>query len=54
LDLKGRKWQDAGKYEELHDLYASPNKIRTIKLRRMRWAGHGRDEKCIQNFGQKT
>jgi hypothetical protein len=26
--------------EELHNLYASPNVIRVIKLRRMRWAGH--------------
>ena len=32
---------------ELNDLYSSPNIIRAIKLRRMRWAGHvactGRD-----------
>jgi hypothetical protein len=26
--------------EELHNLYSSPNIIRMIKLRRMRWAGH--------------
>jgi hypothetical protein len=26
--------------EELHNLYASPNAIRVIKSRRMRWAGH--------------
>jgi hypothetical protein len=26
--------------DELHNLYSSPNKIRTIKSRRMRWAGH--------------
>jgi hypothetical protein len=26
--------------EELCDLYSSPSKIRMIKLRRMRWAGH--------------
>jgi hypothetical protein len=26
--------------EELHNLYSSPNTIRVIKLRRMRWAGH--------------
>jgi len=25
--------------EELHDLYCSPNIVRVIKLRRMRWAG---------------
>jgi hypothetical protein len=26
--------------EELHNLYSGPNKIRMIKSRRMRWAGH--------------
>jgi hypothetical protein len=26
--------------EELHNLYASPDIIRMIKSRRMRWAGH--------------
>jgi hypothetical protein len=26
--------------EELHDLYSSPNIIRQIKSRRMRWVGH--------------
>jgi hypothetical protein len=26
--------------EELHNLYTSPNIIRQIKSRRMRWAGH--------------
>jgi len=26
--------------EELNDLYSSPNIVRMIKLRRMRWAGH--------------
>src|SRR5215510_1105919 len=26
--------------EELHDLYSSPNIVRLIKSRRMRWAGH--------------
>jgi hypothetical protein len=26
--------------EELHNLYSSPNIIRVIKSRRMRWAGH--------------
>jgi hypothetical protein len=26
--------------EELHNLYSSPSIIRTIKSRRMRWAGH--------------
>jgi hypothetical protein len=26
--------------EELHDLYSSPNIVRVIKSRRMRWVGH--------------
>jgi hypothetical protein len=26
--------------EDLHDLYSSPNIVRVIKSRRMRWAGH--------------
>jgi hypothetical protein len=26
--------------DELHDLYSSPNIVRVIKYRRMRWAGH--------------
>jgi hypothetical protein len=26
--------------EELHNLYSSPNIIRQIKSRRMKWAGH--------------
>jgi hypothetical protein len=27
-------------YEELHNLYASPNVITVIKSRKMRWTGH--------------
>ena len=27
-------------YEELNDLYCSPNIVRVIKSRRMEWAGH--------------
>jgi hypothetical protein len=26
--------------EEIHDLYSSPSIIRTLKVKRMRWAGH--------------
>jgi len=31
-----RKWHN----EELNDLYSSPNIVRVIKSRRMRWVGH--------------
>jgi hypothetical protein len=27
--------------EELHNFYSSPNIIRTIDSKKMRWAGHG-------------
>jgi len=27
-------------YEELNDMYCSPNVIRLVKSRRMRWTGH--------------
>jgi len=37
--------------EELNDLYPSPNIVRVIKWRRMRWAGHvarmGEERRCI-------
>jgi hypothetical protein len=34
-----RGWRKLHK-EELHNLYSSPSIIRTVKSRRMRWAGH--------------
>jgi hypothetical protein len=38
--------------EELHNLYSSPNIIRMIKSRRMRWAGHvARMEKREMHIG---
>jgi hypothetical protein len=38
--------------EELLNLYASPNFIRVINSRRMRWAGHvARYEKCVRFLG---
>jgi hypothetical protein len=36
--------------EELHNLYSSPSIIKTIKSRKMRWAGHVAhrgEEECI-------
>jgi len=43
--------------EELHNLYASPNIIRVIKSRWMRWEGHVArmgDEKRTQSFDRET
>jgi hypothetical protein len=44
--------------EELHNLYSSPDIIRLIKSRIMRWAGHVArtvgDQKCVQYIGLKT
>jgi hypothetical protein len=39
--------------DELHSLYSSPNIVRVIKSRRMRWAGHvaRMGEMCLQGFG---
>ena len=40
--------------EELNDLYYSPNIVRVIKSRRMRWAGHvacmGAERGCIGSW----
>ena len=40
--------------EELNDLYSSPNIVRVIKSRRMRWAGHvarmGEERRCIGSW----
>jgi hypothetical protein len=42
--------------EELHILYSSPNIIRQIKSRRMRWAGHvaRMGEERVQGFDGKV
>ena len=39
--------------EELDVLYSSPNNVRVIKSRRMRWALHV-EEKRLQGFGGET
>ena len=41
----GPKWDENGEWiglhnEELHSLYRSPNIVRVIKSRRLRWTGH--------------
>jgi hypothetical protein len=42
--------------EELNGLYCSPNIVRVIKSRRMRWAGHvaRMEERFMQGFGGET
>jgi hypothetical protein len=43
--------------EELHNLYSSPDIIRQVKSRGMRWAGHVArmiEEKSVQGFGEKA
>jgi hypothetical protein len=40
---------------ELNDLYSSPNIVRVIKSRKIRWTGHvARMERRIQCFGGET
>ena len=43
--MQNRREEITGKWrrlhdEELNDLYSSPNIVRVIKSRRMKWAGH--------------
>jgi hypothetical protein len=58
-DIREMMWQEATEDCIMRcyiNLYASRNIIRVIKSK-MRWAGYVvcmGDEKCIQNFGQKT
>jgi len=44
--------------EELNDLYCSPNIVRVMKSRRMRWGGtcstYGEEERRIQGCGGET
>ena len=47
-----RKWHN----EELNDLNCSPNIVRVIKSRRLRWVWHvaRMGESCIQDFSRET
>jgi hypothetical protein len=42
--------------KELHNSYSSPNVVRHIKSKRMRWAGHVAHvgEESVQGFGGKA
>jgi hypothetical protein len=44
VTVEWRKLQN----EELHNLYSSPDIIRQVKSRRMRWAGH------VARMGEET
>jgi hypothetical protein len=52
-----REWRKLHN-ELLNDSYSSPNNVRVIKSRRMRWAVHGSmyggELRCIQDFGGET
>ena len=59
-DVSSQNDEVAGEWRKLHneklnDLYSSPNIIRVIKSRRLRWAGHVArvrgEERHIQGFG---
>jgi hypothetical protein len=44
--------------KKVHNLYSSPDIIRQVKSRQMRWAGHvarmGEERKVYQGFGGKA
>jgi hypothetical protein len=50
------EWRKLHK-EELNDMYCSPNIVRVIKSKRIRWTGHvarmGK-RRCIQGFSGET
>jgi hypothetical protein len=51
-----REWRKLHS-EELNDLYCSPNIVRVIKSRIMRWAGHVArmgERRGLPNFGGET
>jgi hypothetical protein len=45
-------------HNELNDICSSPNTVRVIKSRRIRWAGRvarmGEEERRVQGFGWET
>jgi hypothetical protein len=42
--------------DELHNQYSSPNIVRVIKSREIKWAcgTHSGGERCLQGFGWET
>jgi hypothetical protein len=56
LRIFGPKREEDGSWrklhnDELHNLHSSLNIVRVIKSRRMMWAGHDGEERCLQGFG---
>jgi len=57
LDVRGKKqWEVGEDYVTRNFVTCTLHQviIRVVRTRRMRWACHGRDQKCLQNFGPKT
>ena len=46
--------QENGEWRRLHSLYRSPNIVRVIKSRRLRWTAYvaRMEEECFQNFNR--
>jgi hypothetical protein len=54
--FRPRRDEVTGSWRKLQNLYPSPNIVRVIKSRRMRWVVMWltwQNEKCIQNVGWK-
>jgi hypothetical protein len=55
-EVAGEGWRRL-RNEELYDFYFSPNVIRVVKSRKMRWAGHlarmGENWFCWGNLGER-
>jgi hypothetical protein len=56
-DISNNKSSSKSCSKGLYALYSSPNIIRVIKSRKLRWAGHVArigEERCIQGFSGET
>jgi hypothetical protein len=53
FDIKRVKEVNVWDNDKLHDLYKSHNVVWMLKCSRQLWAGHGEENKFIQNVGRK-